>query len=334
MKDVCNKHDIINEKKLCFMYAGQGTQYYGMARALYNKNVVFRNTMDKMDKVIINTFGYSVIAELYSNNKTLSDRFKSIIYTHPAIYMIEYSLTQTLIESGLIPSILIGSSLGEMVALAVAGYVTPETMLEFICLHALLIYDVCHLGGMIAVLGNRKIFDEMTSLGIITEMAAIIHDGHFIISGECINIDMAEQYLLSKKITHSRLPIEYGFHSKNLDPIKSDFIELARNIKHGRRGIPVYSSTEIEEFQVITEQILWMIIRDTFDLRRAINRISDLQNVVLIDVGPSGMFSNCAKVILNRKDSIYSIISPFNTEERCLDQIINEYYPARKAQML
>jgi len=311
-------------RKLCFMYSGQGSQYYGMARLLYSENSVFKSNMDKLDSIANGIIGDSIISKMYSSEKAYTDKFDSIVYTHPAIYMVEYSLTQVLRELGLIPDFLMGNSLGELVSMAAAGAISPENMLEFVCFQALLIENKCQPGGMIAVQGNKQVFRDIYSQGIGIELAAVIHNNQFVISGNRRFIDLADHYLKSHKIPYIRLPIAYGFHSSNIDPIKPDYLKLARDMKFGKANIPIYTCSQPGELYEVNDQILWMIIRGSFDFIGSLEIVSKMRNTIFVDLGPSGMLSNNAKVILRKRDGIYSIITPFNTEGKRIKQIIND----------
>src|SRR5690349_11489627 len=87
--------------KTVFMFSGQGSQYFQMGKELFNKNDTFRTWMVRLDEIARRLAGRSVIETLYSEAHRKADRFDCTLLTHPAIFMVEYSLAQTLMQAGL-----------------------------------------------------------------------------------------------------------------------------------------------------------------------------------------------------------------------------------------
>src|SRR5438034_10484919 len=104
-------------KPIVWMFPGQGAQYYQMGKTLYNKNNTFRFWMDKLDAIAANYVGQSIVEMLYDDKHSKSQPFDQTLYTHPALFMVQYSLAQTLLaENFTPPDFLFGASLGEFVA--------------------------------------------------------------------------------------------------------------------------------------------------------------------------------------------------------------------------
>ena len=95
-----------------FMFSGQGSQYFQMGRELFEKNETFRDWMIRLDDIPRHVSGKSVIEVLYSDVYGKGDRFDRTLLTHPAIFMVEYSLAETLVEAGVRPDMVLGVSLG------------------------------------------------------------------------------------------------------------------------------------------------------------------------------------------------------------------------------
>src|SRR5579872_4118204 len=104
------------------MFSGQGSQYFQMGRSLYDNNDTFRHWMMQLDGIARELSGNSVIEALYAPQRRIGDVFDRTALTHPAIFMVEYSLAQTLIHAGVCPDIVLGVSLGSFAAAAVAGF--------------------------------------------------------------------------------------------------------------------------------------------------------------------------------------------------------------------
>src|SRR4051812_8779412 len=101
------------------MFSGQGSQYFHMGRALFEGNATFRHWMTRLDAMVRQSSGASVVETLYSDANRRSDAFDRTLLTHPAIFMVEVSLAQCLMDAGLQPDLVLGASLGSFAAAAV-----------------------------------------------------------------------------------------------------------------------------------------------------------------------------------------------------------------------
>src|SRR5882672_995445 len=133
------------------MFSGQGSQYLQMGRALFDDNRIFRDWMMRLDDFVRQSSGKSVIETLYSKRHKAGAMFDRTLLTHPAIFMVEYSLAQTLIRAGIVADMTLGASLGSFAAAAVAGFVKVEDALTAVIRQASVLEACCEPGGMIAV---------------------------------------------------------------------------------------------------------------------------------------------------------------------------------------
>src|SRR5262245_62561009 len=146
-----------------FMCSGQGSQYFQMGRALYDGDDTFREWMIELDDIARGESGKSVIETLYSDAHCKGDPFDRTLLTHPAIFMVEYSLAQSLMRAGVRPDIVLGVSLGSFAAAAVAGFIDVEDALTAVARQAIALEEWCEPGGMIAVLADRRCLRRISS---------------------------------------------------------------------------------------------------------------------------------------------------------------------------
>ncbi|MBN3526382.1 acyltransferase domain-containing protein [Paenibacillus apiarius] len=318
-----NYNKIDTNQNIMFMYPGQGSQYFGMARTLFIESAIFRRWMEKLDGVVESITGKSVIQELYFSDKTALQTFDRIIYTHPAIFMVEYSLTQMLKAEGIRPTALIGSSLGVFTCLSAAGSVLPEEMLEFIVRQAMIFEDKCQSGGMIAIIDDYRLFCNLPLIYCNAELVSINYDNHFVVSGDREGINIVEDTLIKSKITYLRLPVSFGFHSKNLDPAYDEFIHLARKLHIVPPKLPIYANKDLTIAENINPEFLWKTVRGNIEFSNILQDRNLNQFKMLLDVGPSGTLANIAKSVLRQENEIdiFGIISKFHEEKNNIEKI-------------
>ncbi|WP_236533385.1 acyltransferase domain-containing protein, partial [Pseudomonas syringae] len=114
------------------MFSGQGSQYAGMFKGLYDSEAVFRQTVDRC-AVILQRYGVDILACLYppAGSKT-GDALSRTEIAQPALFVVEYACALLLQSRGIHPQALIGHSLGELVAACFAGVYSVEDSLKLV----------------------------------------------------------------------------------------------------------------------------------------------------------------------------------------------------------
>jgi trans-AT polyketide synthase/acyltransferase/oxidoreductase domain-containing protein len=125
------------------MFSGQGSQTYQMGRELYDNLPVFRAWMRRLDGVVERCLGWSLLDRLYDEGAERQMPFTCLLETHPALFMVRFSLAKAVEDAGIHADMVLGSSLGEWVALSLAGAMPPEELLVLIIEMAKLIERQC-----------------------------------------------------------------------------------------------------------------------------------------------------------------------------------------------
>src|SRR4051812_6933015 len=99
-----------------FMFSGQGSQHYHMARELFAQEAVFRARLLELDEIVRKLSGLSVVEHIYDDRHRAGDAFEELLLTHPAVVMVELALAHTLVTSGIEPDATVGVSLGSYAA--------------------------------------------------------------------------------------------------------------------------------------------------------------------------------------------------------------------------
>jgi bacillaene synthase trans-acting acyltransferase len=306
------------------MFSGQGSQYYHMGRELYIANTTFKHWMSKINRIIQRNAGISILDEMYNTAINRSAIFDKLLYTHPAIFMVEYSLMQVCIESGIEPDYVLGASLGEFTAAAIAGILSLEEVLECLLVQSELIESYCQKGTMIAIVHNPELYRQTSAIHDHSELAAINYSSHFIISGNRDQFVVMEDSLKSKEILFQTLPVRYGFHSANIEPIRSEYKKKLSNFIFKNPEIPVISCLSAGSIENICPEHFWNVLRQPIHFQKTIQRLEADNQFIYIDLGPSGTLANFVKRNLG-PDSIsevYNVLTPFGQDVRKLQRVI------------
>ncbi len=186
--------------KIVWMFSGQGSQYFDMGRDLFESDGEFRDAMLACNAHCAR-LGFPLIETIYPS-QTLSRSFDNLLHTHPALLCVQYSLAQTLLRRGMTPDLVLGYSLGEFVALAVAGAIPFAAALEALCAQAQRIVRCASPGALVAVMAPKAIVDSPDYAGVT--IAADNFDAHFVLSGPDEAMGRVQTHLQNAAITHQR----------------------------------------------------------------------------------------------------------------------------------
>lgn len=313
------------KKNFVFMFSGQGSQYYGMGQELYFHNSLFREWMTKLNNIIHQQAGFSIVDKLYKEEKGLVDIFDELQYTHLAIFMVEYSLAQVFLEKGFQPDLMLGASLGEFTAAAVAGIITIEEALQIILKQVELVSKYCKSGRMTAVIHNPELYYQHPKISLNSEIAAINYSTHFVISGHREDVLSVEEYLKTKDILFQALPVKYGFHSRNIEIIENDYKKLITSVSIKEPEITLYSCMLGKRIESISPEYFWDIVRKPILFQKTIIELENNQPFNYIDLGPYGTLANFIKQNLEEdSDSRYfSVMTPFHRDIQNVNKIFD-----------
>jgi acyl transferase domain-containing protein len=301
------------------MFSGQGSQYFHMGRALYEGDDTFREWMIELDDIAQGASGRSVIETLYSDAYGKGDPFDSTLLTHPAIFMVEYSLAQSLTRAGVWPDIVLGVSLGSFAAAAVAGFIGVEDALTAVIRQATALEECCEPGGMIAVLADPALFAE-DFLNDRSELAAVNFSSHFVISARHAELAEIEAVLRRRNIHYQRLPVSVPFHSQWIEKANAPFESFMRSIRRNRGRLPLACCHQTAVLSDLPDGYFWDVVRRPIRFRETIARLERQGARRYIDVGPSGTLATFLKHMTpaTAKSTAHAILTPYGFDRKNL----------------
>ncbi len=316
----CNNIRIERDCKKVFMYGGQGSHYFQMGKELYKDNKIFQRSMNQCSEILDDYLEISLVDEIYLNKKN-SNNFDNILVTHAAIFCVEYSLTQILLDQGIIPDAVVGYSIGEYVAAVVAGVMSLNDALKLTAHQARLLNRNNHKGAMLVVLSDVSEFTDDLYIGCT--IAGINYENNFVISGTKIKLAEVQLRLNEIGVISEFLEVKHAFHSSLIDPIKEEFNSVAKHITLVTPKIPIYSSQE--ECQTFSTNLehLWKVIRNKVNFKKTIIEIQKVHDSIYIDLSPTGTLSNIIKYGFNRSVQSCFAVNRFSKNTNSVNSLIS-----------
>lgn len=221
-----------------YMFPGQGSQFPGMAKELYEGNADIRRMFDRADEIL----GFCITDIMF--NGTAED-LKQTKVTQPAIFL--HSVALALSQPEFKPDMVAGHSLGEFSALVAAGAMDFEDGLKLVSIRANAMQKACELvpGTMAAVLAldSDKIEEICAQVDGVVVAANYNCDGQVVISGEREAVDKA-CVLLKEAGARRALPLPVGgaFHSPLMEPAAAELAEGIEKTAFREPICPVYQN--------------------------------------------------------------------------------------------
>ncbi len=216
-----------------YVFPGQGAQYVGMGKDLYDNNAMAKEMFEKANEIL----GFSITDLMFAGT---DEDLRQTRVTQPAIFLHSVILAKTLGES-FQPDMTAGHSLGEFSALVAAGALSFEDGLKLVYARAMAMQKACEAepSTMAAILGldDNKVEEVLSAIDEVVVPANYNSPGQLVISGSLKGIEVACEQLKAAGAKRA-LPLKVGgaFHSPLMEPAR---VELAAAINATAFNTPV-----------------------------------------------------------------------------------------------
>jgi len=306
-----------------FMFSGQGGQYFQMGRELFVSQPVFRRTMLEMDTMVRDLCRISVVRLLYEEGHTKAEPFERLLLTNPAIFMVEYSLAEALIEHDVIPDYTLAVSLGSYAAATIAGCIRWQDALELVIKQARVVEDHCRRGGMIAILSDPALYKNEVLSGN-SELAAINFSSSFVVSAPQEHLNLLQDHLSQQEVSYQALPVKFPFHSHWIDEAREPFSVYLEGLEHKPARVPIICCAESRALTELPKHYFWHVARDCIRFSQTLTAWDDSGPYRYIDLGPAGTLATSLKYALppGSSSQISATMTPFGDSLRNFESVL------------
>ncbi|HEX7031238.1 MAG TPA: aminotransferase class III-fold pyridoxal phosphate-dependent enzyme [Gammaproteobacteria bacterium] len=273
--------------KAVFMFPGQGSQYVGMGRNIYRDEPLVRDIVDRCAQALQGTLAFDLRDVMFGRLDNADELLDETEYTQPALFVIEYALARLWMQRGVQPAALLGHSIGEFAAAALAEVFSLEDAVRVVAERARLMQQQPN-GSMLAV--HLPEGEVLARLGDGVTLAAANAPGLCVVSGRDANVQRMKTRLEGEGVGCRLLRTSHAFHSAMMDGVLEPFETFLGDIRMSPPKLPIVSTMtgeRLSDDETTSPRYWTRQLREPVRFLRALETARrEAKNEAWIEVGP------------------------------------------------
>lgn len=306
----------IQQRKIAFVFPGQGSQWQKMGKELYQHQPIFKKYIDACEIEFLKFTDWKLTEKLFDEND-----ITEIDIIQPALVAIEIALAKLWMHLGVQPYAVIGHSMGEVAAAYIADKISLHDAANIICTRSKLMKEQSGKGAMgyIALSADEvqnaldKLQLQNVNIGVVNSPKSTV------VTGNKNEIEQIVQYYEQQEIFSRLIKVDVASHSKHMDALKERLKDATKNINTNQSKI-IFQSTvhPSQDEQANLDASYWVDnLRNTVQFSSAIEKLIDNGVDTFIEISPNPILSQAIQENIEYKNSDAQYLSSLekNTDD-------------------
>ena len=231
-----------------YVFPGQGGQWLGMGRGLYESEATFRNVLDRCDRLTRKCASFSIVEELYAEE--VGSRLSEIDVLQPVLVGLNLALSELWWSWGIVPDGIVGTSLGELAASSVSGAIDIDDAIRLACNRSRLLRTVAGQGSMAFVLLSAEAA-KAAIVGYEDRLSVAVNNGpeETVLSGEPHALDEVLKKLRLQDVFCRPVRGAVASHSPHMEPLLEPLRKATGFLRPADCSVRMYSAVTTEPIE-------------------------------------------------------------------------------------
>lgn len=284
--------------KTAWLFTGQGSQYPGMARELFDAEPVFRDTVTRCAEAVDDILPRPLL-EVVFDTDTDTDEPYALRHTsnaQPALFAIEMGLARLWQSLGIEPDVVLGHSVGQYAAACVAGVFSLEDGARLVAERGHMFGSLPEGGRMVAVFTDAEVVEDFADEFPRVSVAAY-NGSNTVLAGPAADVEQIVTACTEGGIRTTWLDTSHAFHSELLDPVLDEFESRAARLQFAAPTRPLVcnrTGAVLTAATAMDAQYWRRHARQPVQFAESVRTLAELGCSVLMEIGPQPILTAAA----------------------------------------